>query len=51
MPRYEVQVIVNMATTWEAENADQAIALADEWVGEEYGNLKHKTDYSVRELI
>jgi len=50
MPRYEVQVIVNMATTWEAENADQAIALADEWVGEEYGNLKHKADYRVREL-
>jgi hypothetical protein len=39
MPRYEVQVIVNMATTWEAINAD-----------EEYGNLKHKVDYRVREL-
>ena len=48
--RYEVRVVVDMATTWEADSKDKAIELADEWVRQEYGDLIHKADLLVKEL-
>lgn len=48
--RYEVRVVVDMATTWEADNKDTAIELADEWVRQEYGDLIHKATLIVKDL-
>jgi hypothetical protein len=50
MPKYEVRVIVDMATTWEADSPKEALEMADEWVRQEYGDLAHKCDLVVKEL-
>ena len=50
MGKYKVVITAELTTSWEAENADHAVELADDWVGEEYGNLKHKANYSVSKI-
>ena len=49
MPRYYIRVVVDMNTLWEADSKDEALRKVDEWVGENYGDLKHKCDYIVTE--
>ena len=48
--KYEVRVVSDISTVWEADSKDKAIEMADEWVGEEYGDLRHKATYVVKEL-
>ena len=50
MPKYNVEVVSNLNTVWEAESETEALQMADEWVGNEYGDLRHKCDYRVREI-
>jgi hypothetical protein len=50
MATYEVKVILDMSTAWEATTEAEALRMADEWVREEYGNLAHKCDYIVKEI-
>jgi hypothetical protein len=51
MKKYNVIVSAEINTSFEAETAEEAIAKADEWVGEEYGNLKHKANYKAVEIV
>ena len=48
--KYEVIVSANIRTTWEAENKDEALRMAEAWTAEEYGNLVHKAEFNAREL-
>jgi hypothetical protein len=50
MPKYEVRVVVDMGTTWEATTPAEALRMADEWVRDEYGDLAHKCDLVVKEI-
>lgn len=50
MKKYNVIVTAEIHTAFEAETAEQAIAMADSWVGEEYGDLKHKANYKALEI-
>lgn len=50
MPKYEVRVVVDMSTAWEADTPAEATRMADEWVREEYGDLAHKCDYIVKAI-
>lgn len=50
MKKYNVIVSAEINTSFEANTAEEAIALADEWVGEEYGNLKRKANYKAVEV-
>jgi hypothetical protein len=50
MKKYNVIVSAEINTSFEANTAEEAIAMADEWVGEEYGNLKHKANYKAVEI-
>jgi hypothetical protein len=50
MAKYEVRVVSNISTVWEADSKDEATKMAEAWVGEEYGNLRDKTSYVVKEL-
>jgi hypothetical protein len=50
MPKYEVRVVVDMATKWEADTSAEALALADEWVRQEYGDLIHKANLIIKEI-
>lgn len=50
MPKYEVRVVVDMSTAWEATTEAEATRMADEWVREEYGDLAHKCDYIVKAI-
>ena len=48
--RYEVVVSANIRTVWQADNEQEALRLADEWVRQEYGDLIHKANLDVREI-
>lgn len=50
MKKYNVIVTAEIHTVFEAETKQEAIAMADEWVGEEYGDLKHKANYKAVEI-
>jgi len=47
MKEYKVLVTATMVTTFTAENEQEAILLAEEWTGDEYGDLAHIADYKV----
>lgn len=47
---YEVRVVVDLSTAWEATSEADALALADEWVRQEYGDLIHKCNLLVKEI-
>jgi hypothetical protein len=48
--KYEVVVSANIRTVWQADNEQEALRLADEWVRQEYGDLIHKANLDVREI-
>lgn len=50
MPKYEVRVLADISTAWEADNTTDALALADEWVRQEYGDLIHKANLVIKEI-
>jgi len=50
MSKYEVVVSANIRTVWQADNEQEALRLADEWVRQEYGDLIHKANLDVREI-
>ena len=50
MPKYEVRVVVDMGTTWTTDTSAEALALADELVRQEYGDLIHKANLIVKEI-
>jgi hypothetical protein len=50
MKRYKVIVIAEINTEFQAETPTEALRLAEGWVSEEYGNLKHKARYEVVEI-
>lgn len=50
MAKYEVRVVSNISTVWEADSKDEATKMAEAWVGKEYGNLRDKASYVVKEL-
>jgi hypothetical protein len=50
MPKYNVEVVANINTVWETDTSAEALALADEWVREEYGDLIHKANLVIREI-
>ena len=48
--KYEVVVSANIRNVWQADNEQEALRLADEWVRQEYGDLIHKANLDVREI-
>ena len=48
--RYEVRVVTDISTVWEADTSEDALALGDEWVRQEYGDLIHKCNLIVKEI-
>jgi hypothetical protein len=48
--KYEVRVVADISTAWEAETSADALAAADEWVRQEYGDLIHKCNLLVKEI-
>jgi len=47
MKEYTVLITASMLTAFTAENEDEAIFAAEEWCGEEYGNLTHRADFKI----
>lgn len=50
MKRYGVQTKIVMESEWVAETPEEAVALADEWLRDTYGNINYKANYFAREL-
>ncbi len=50
MSKYEVVVSANIRTVWQADNEQEALRQAEDWVRQEYGDLIHKANLDVREI-
>lgn len=50
MPKYEVRVVADISTAWDTDTSAEALALADKWVRQEYGDLIHKANLIVKKI-